>query len=444
MRFKSLIILLIFCTNALVQAQGEFYLDKKKSDKIKFELINNLIVFPVEVNGVELSFLLDTGVSKPIIFNFLNISEALQINQTEKIFIKGLGDGLAIEALKSVNNIFRVGDAINFKQELFAIFDPSFNFAPQLGVPIHGIIGYDFLKDFIVEINYVQRHLRLMNIDTYKQKKCKRCEVFDLEFNSNKPYIDGFATVHDKEVPVKLLIDSGGSDALWLFEDQESLISVPENNFEDFLGRGLSGTVYGKRSRIKEFRLNRFKLKNVNAAFPDSSAIHIAKRFKERSGSLSGDILKRFTVIFDYSRKKVKLRPNRYFDDPFTYNKSGMVLEHDGVRPVKVARKTVTKSSFLNSDNTNLAQFGMNLSGGYEYLLAPSFKIVELRYGSPALEAGLQVGDVILNINGRGAHSFTLQEIMQHFYDDTGKTIKMTIDRNGMQLRYKFNLKDIL
>ena len=46
------------------------FLSVKKAPN--FKLINNLIIIPVEVNGVTLSFLLDTGVSKPIIFNFLN------------------------------------------------------------------------------------------------------------------------------------------------------------------------------------------------------------------------------------------------------------------------------------------------------------------------------------------------------------------------------------
>ncbi|MGE5943720.1 MAG: signaling protein, partial [Flavobacteriales bacterium] len=67
--------------------------NKSKSDKIRFRLINNIIVLPVEINGVTLSFLLDTGVSKPIIFNFLNISDTLRIKDTETIFLKGLGGG---------------------------------------------------------------------------------------------------------------------------------------------------------------------------------------------------------------------------------------------------------------------------------------------------------------------------------------------------------------
>ncbi len=59
--------------------QGQFNLPGKKQDKIKFELINNLIVLPIEINGVELSFLLDTGVSKPILFNITN-TDSLQMN----------------------------------------------------------------------------------------------------------------------------------------------------------------------------------------------------------------------------------------------------------------------------------------------------------------------------------------------------------------------------
>ena len=63
--------------------QGNFVLQNGKSDKIHFKLINNLIVIPVTINGIDLSFLLDSGVSKPIIFNFFNLKDQLSIHQTE-------------------------------------------------------------------------------------------------------------------------------------------------------------------------------------------------------------------------------------------------------------------------------------------------------------------------------------------------------------------------
>ena len=87
-------------------SQGRFDLPKSEHTKINFELINNLIVFPVEVNGAKLSFLLDSGVSKPILFNIINVSDSIQINHVESIYLRGLGDGGFIEALKSKQNIF--------------------------------------------------------------------------------------------------------------------------------------------------------------------------------------------------------------------------------------------------------------------------------------------------------------------------------------------------
>ena len=87
MNSRNHIFKLMLCLLLLANGIG-FSQNKKQQDKIKFKLINNLILIPVEINGVELSFILDTGVSKPIVFNILNVSETLKINNSEKIFLK--------------------------------------------------------------------------------------------------------------------------------------------------------------------------------------------------------------------------------------------------------------------------------------------------------------------------------------------------------------------
>jgi PDZ domain/Aspartyl protease len=430
-----------FCLSSL--AQGKFVLQRSTRDKINFKLIHNLIVIPVEINGVVLSFLLDTGVSKPIIFNFLNLTEELQINQTERIFLRGLGEGESVEALKSKNNIFRIGKAISFNQDLYAIFDPALNFAPKLGVPIHGIIGYDLLKDFIVEINYSQKVMRLHDPESYKKKKCKKCKSFELNFFNKKPYIDADLMINNIDIPVKLLIDTGGSDALWLFEDDSKHISIPKKYFVDFLGRGLSGSVYGKRTKIDEISLGEFKLKKVNAAFPDSTSIAFARKFKERNGSIGGGILKRFNIIFDYPNSRITLKKNHHFRNPFYYNKSGIVLEHSGVRVVKKIDRSIEITTF-NNKNESITRTPMVVSGSYKYVLAPAFTIVELRKDSPAHRAGLQLGDVILSVNNKQAHAYTLQEVTQLFYGKNGDQIRLLIDRKGIQMRFQFKLESLL
>lgn len=434
--------LLLFIT-VLSFSQGRFELQRVKHTKIKFELINNLIVFPVEVNGAKLSFLLDSGVSKPILFNIINAPDSIQINHVESIYLRGLGDGGFIEALRSKQNILKIGDAININQEIFVIFDESINFTPRLGVPIHGIIGYDIFKDFIVEINYGSKYIKLHNPKSYKYKSCKKCQTFDLDINQNKPYINAQVEIHSKQIPVKLLIDSGGSDALWLFEE-DSLGIYPDVDkyFHDFLGKGLSGSVHGKRTKINSFSINDFRLNDVNVAFPDSSAISFARKFKERNGSIAGEILKRFNIIINYNASKITLKKNKNFKLPFQYNMSGIVIEQDGIRVIKERQENT-----LNRENS----YGMttensktiSVTESYKFVLKPAYRIVELRKDSPAELAGMLIDDIILRINGKEAHHLKMNDINEMLRANEGDVIKLKVDRNGKELDFTFKLKSL-
>ena len=146
--FKYSVFLILFFP-ALPCAQNYTLTDGKKAGKVKFQLINNLIVVPVTVNGAELSFILDSGVGSPILFNLMD-QDSISINDVSEVIIKGLGDEGAIKALKSTNNVFKIGTARNWKQTLYVVLDEELNFSPRLGIPIHGIIGYDLYRIRVV------------------------------------------------------------------------------------------------------------------------------------------------------------------------------------------------------------------------------------------------------------------------------------------------------
>jgi len=433
--------LILFISFSSFSQEGYQIKSDKKFSKIDFQLINNLIVIPVEVNNIELSFLLDTGVRKPILFNFIKNSDSLKVLNSEKIYLKGLGNDGLVEALKSSRNKFKIGYAVNYNQIFYAIFDSSINFAPKLGIPIHGIMGSDFFKDFVVEINYAKRFIKLTKHENYKFKVCKKCEAFNLEFHNDKPYLNAQAIIKGKEIPVKLLIDSGSSDAIWLFEKDSIGIEVGDNYFKDHLGYGLSGSIFGKRTKIDAFKLKSFVIEKPKVAFPDSSVVENFKTIKNRNGSFGGEILKRFKTIINYKKAKIILKKNYRFNDPFEYNKSGIEIEHAGIK--LVTEKEIEEISG-GSNTNNAIRIDAIYSPKSKLVVKPLFNIANIRPHSPAEKAGLRKGDVLVSVGGNTFSNSTLQEVTAKFQGKEGKRINMVVERYGIEIEVSFVLESLL
>jgi hypothetical protein len=436
---------LIFCSTSEIVAQSYFSLNSDaKKQTVSFKLLSNLIIFPIEVNGKELNFILDSGVGATILFN-LNSKDSLALKNIEKVKLQGLGSEEPIDAILSRNNVFKFKNINGFDQSLYVLFDDSFDLSSKLGITVHGIIGYEILKDFIVQVNYSTKRLSFYNPNNYEYKDCKKCESFELMIHAKKPYITIGAKLNpisDKITPVKLLIDSGGSDALWLFENSLPDINPPKKYFIDFLGEGLSGTIYGKRALIKELIIGQFVFKNPTVSYPDSTAISHARNFKERNGSLGGSILKRFSVIFDYKNQKITFKKGSSFNKPFRYNMSGIELVYYGKILVKEHDKRPT--IFSLSDGQNSEQNKIVLDYRYKYTFKPAFKIHKLRVGSPAYRSGLREEDIVIKINGKYTYEMKLEDIVEKFYQKEKTKISLLIERDGKNYTYKFNLENML
>ncbi len=438
---KFLLVFLFLCTSFYVEAQGRFKIvdNGKESVSTSFSLINNMVVLSAELNGRRLSLLLDTGVRKTLLFN-LKIKDSLQLRNVDKLQLNGLGEGNPINALKSRGNYFKLKGVVNADLALFVITDDLFDLSAKMGMDIHGIIGGDLFRDFVVKINYGSQKITFYNPDTYEGSTCKGCETFSLDFYNSKPFIDVIVQNHlGKEFPVKLLIDSGGGDSLWLFPHSSPDIIVGEKYFDDFLGKGLNGNILGKRSKIKRIRIGSFEFEDATVSYPDSTSIVRVHANKDRNGTLGAGILKRFVVTLNYPKSQITLKKNRrFYKAPFLYNKSGLELIFGGEMLVKKHKANFNKAT--SGQYSNLTEIFYSFGLTYK----PSYKISLIRKGSPAHIAGLMEGDIVLEINGREAYNLEMEEIVFMLSQKDDKKIKMLIDRNGEHLRYEFYLKSLL
>lgn len=437
--FRVFLWSLLLCLPILGVSQNYELPEGQKYQKIKFQLINNLIIVPVEVNGSQLSFVLDSGVNKPILFN-LTDQDSLQINNVSEITIRGLGEGEPIKALSSTKNTFKLKNIKNNNQLLYVILDKSLNFSTSLGIPVHGIIGYDLFRDFVVDINYATKTIKFHDPDQYVYKNNRKGETLPLSIIKKKAFVDANVFIENADnLPVRLLVDTGSSDAIWLFEDND--IGIPDQNYEDFLGKGLSGDIFGRRTKVNSIKLGSFALRDAKAAFPNKKAFGSIKNLGNRNGSIGGEVLKRFNIVFDYANQKITLRKNGMYKSPFHYNLSGITLQHDGVR--YVSERITDGNGVVKDKDSSFGNVQILFVNKTRLSLVPEIVVSGIRAGSPAESAGLKEGDIILAVNGKSIHRYKIQEIMQMLDEKEGKRIKVLIERYNRDLLFSFVLEDM-
>ena len=411
------------------QKMGFFLEGNAKKVVIPFKTYNNLIILPLFVNGkVPMKFILDSGVQSIIFFN-KDITDVLGVTYRRRIRIRGYGEIKEIIAYIATGFNFRYGNLRGNAISALVLGEDYLQLRNHLGTEVHGIIGYDLFMRFIVSINYESGLITLTRPEFYKKKKKYR--AIPLVIKNTKPFINVPLIINDTtELRANLMVDTGASHALVLHEDSIGLLKLPPKHMETILGRGLSGPIKGNIAYIKGCKLGDYMVDHVLASFPEKTSYPDSLLAPGRGGSIGGEILGKFHVVFDYFREgKMYLKKNRFFSKPFTYNMSGM----------------------------EVVVVGKNLD---------QFKINSIRKGSPADRAGLRPGDFIEEMNsmsirhsGETPPAFFQKDSYTHVmeYSDTekmdlariykllsskdGKWIDMIVNRNGIKIRFKFRLK---
>lgn len=387
--------------------QFRFSDSTKKYTKVKFKFINNHIIIPFSVNGSDsLMFILDTGLSG-VMVTALQDNRVLTLNYARKIMLQGLGKGKSIEALASTQNTFRMPDIIGENVDIMVAMDDIFDFSIRTGMVINGIIGGIFFKNFIVEIDYPNRELKIWNPKYYKRSKMRKYKQYDLELPDDKCFVKFNVTSEGKTSPMKFLVDSGLSNPIWIDTRSETVLVPTENSIHSYLGYGLNGDIYGKVSRIPAVRIGNFSFKNIIVAFPDTAYIGSAANLNYRNGSIGSEVLRRFKVVLNYPDKKIGLRPNSNFKNVFFLDMSG--IEVGSITP------------------------------GF-----PGYKIISVRANSPADKAGLRVDDQLISINEKFCLTMKMNDLMGILNGKKGDVIRMEVLREGDPLKVQFILKDVL
>jgi hypothetical protein len=403
--------LLIFFWSSLFQcACGQtlgFALEGgRRKVQIPIEVYNNLVVVPVVLNQtLPLKFIIDTGVRTAILTQ-KTFSDILNLSYARKYSIAGPGGEKRVDAYVTNNVTLQLPGVIGKGHAMLVLEEDYLELRNYLGTDVHGILGYELFSRFIVEIDYASKVMTLYAPNRFVKKG--RFETIPITVEDTKPYVTVDVTLGDNTtISAKLLMDSGASHALLLDPGSDDRIKVPEHYVSSLIGRGLGGEIIGKAGRVNELNIGSFKVKDPIATFPDPNSYMDSLKHGSiaRNGTLGGEILSRFTVIFNFPKEEIYLKRNHDFRKAFHYNLSGITIK--------------AKGSKLNV-----------------------YQITKVRSKSPGDLADLREGDEIVGVNGITSQFLDLNIINALLNRKPGKVVKLDIIRDGKRMKRKVHLAD--
>ena len=390
-RYNLIIVVVLTLWAEMGYAQYFRFNYHRKRASTPFNLIKNLVIIPVFINGNgPFNFVLDTGVGILLITD-PSLRSHVANHEPRTVTINGIGEGSEMSALIYPSATIELGSNISGKMPVAILKEDPFNLSAFLGIPIHGLIGYELFSSFIVGINYTTK-----NITYYVQESPflpKKGTRVPITIEERKPYTEAIVTLADgKQEKVKLIIDSGAGHPISLETNSGQPYNIPDKNIQANLGVGLSGIINGFISRIPAFQLGKFKLQNVICAFPDYGNVAAKLTNLSRNGNLGNNILKRFNIVFDYHREVMYLRPNYMYKEPFEHDMSGMeiIAEGENLEAILIAR---------------------------------------VETGSAADQVGLKKGDRILAVNFKKTSELGIDEVTSLFRSRDERSVVLEVQQ---------------
>ena len=361
---------------------------------IPFELVTRHILIKVRINNSDpLWFIFDTGDKVAIVD--LERAKSLGLNLQGVVNVGGAGPGTLHGSYVRDASLGVVGLEGNKQPVVMAI--PLQNMQSKFGHDIDGIIGGDFIKQFVVEVDYPARVLRLHDKDRFDYSGSGESIPTTLNLGSH-PIISADVTVAGRPpMKAKFVVDVGSGGSLVLhrpFVEQEGLLESGQKSIKSLGGGGAGGKVTGRNGRIAELRIGTFKIENPLTLFSQDQAGAFAS--SEIQGNIGQQILSKFKVLLDYGHNRIILEPNASLRDP--------------IAPAATGARFVAE--------------------GTDYR---TFRVEELLEDSPALESGIQKDDIILTVDQHATSEFTLSKLMETLEKPVPH--KLSVSRAGKTLQ---------
>ncbi|HWK47358.1 MAG TPA: aspartyl protease family protein [Stellaceae bacterium] len=354
------------------------------------------VVIGVTIGGVgPLPFIFDTGgrnLATP------ETARRLNLKGEGAAVVGGVGEGDAVGEWTHVGRL-RIGAAELENQQFLTVALPPLIVDRGGAPPIAGLVGYELLKHFAIELDYAGRRLTLWPIAGYKYGGTGTELPFG--FADTIPQVSARVDGVDGQ----FVIDTGDPGAVTLFGpfvDAQGFKARYRHGLALAAAGGIGGAVPTFTTRVTSFDLAGFRVDRPITEFVDQHRGAFAST--TLAGSIGYDILSRFRITFDYGHQRLYFEPGADFGRVSDYNRAGL---------------SVTKTP-------------------------AGFTVLGVARPSPAAAAGILAGDAILSIDDRPVGGLSFADLRQAVERPPGTRLLLALGRRGGVRSVRLTLAEVL
>lgn len=275
-----------------------FRFQQNGTTTIPFEFVENSIYVQVRINGEPLWFLLDSGASFMLIDK--GKAKSLGLNLKGGRSIHGAGTGKVQIDYVSENLVLQLNGLETSGYRFSAVGLQSVS--DNIGHKEEGLLGYDFFKAFIITVDYDAKTLTITDPKSFHYPA--KGTVVPIGFQGKWPVLHAtIAVPGNAPVDSEFVVDSGSGDAVDHPLIKQSTGKVTKTTSQ---ATSLGDPVTGYFGHIDWLQIGPYKIHN-----PTTFCCGGAEK------AIGGEILRRFTVTFDYGHAKMIFEPNSHLNDPF-------------------------------------------------------------------------------------------------------------------------------
>jgi hypothetical protein len=371
--------------------------------RVGFRYGSRHVWIKASINGMPpADFLLDTGAASTAIDR--DYAERVGLINEGRFDAQGMG-GSASASFAPVGSI-RItgpeGDGVLLTDFKVGVVDLGERHEEVLWRKMAGLIGYDVLSRFAVEIDYDRQVVTFHEPKTFLYHGAGT--ALDMKLMSGIPVVSaGF----DGGCGGDFLVDVGNSFGAIvhgsLTRRCHVFTRIGDRKQVRIYGGGVGDGFQSWLTRLDTLQIGPYAICQPLLALTLATSGMVGS--EDYAGNLGNAVLERFKVTIDYARRKLYLEPGARFGERDRYSRIGAYLlrTQDGVVAWGVVR------------------------------------------GSPADQAGLKDSDEVLEIDGRPAQSFTPEELDRMFVDgEVGATHTLKVMHDYRAATLTVTLQDVI